>query len=479
MTIPYLDRGGFIIYIFKLQYTMINLCHFKNKRLFKLFILCMLFLSCNKKSIEKETNKTLETAQTVSDSISISVNTAAKSFPILNVWNRYMNSDGLFFQNKKNQKVLLRKKIARYFKRQVVDYNYFDRTKGLGFKSQYIFINENTDSLQLIFEKERFVLDSVNLFLGQLHDAYKSLWSKNRKGGRQIPLEQLEGLYYSFSKEKSMHQNELLKTINNYLFYNYLLIVKPDDSRIDEFFGKIENPVASDPLRGFLFGYAKNRIDVLDFDQIKEESHSKAYMDMLSFSMYTFLSHEDNKGNTKYQAAADWLRTTSFYKKDSVFIEKKIAPLDSELFAQKVQDLELLDTKGRAVSMAEVMKNHPNDFFLIDFWATWCKPCIEGVAMMDKMKMPSNVSIISLSLDKAKDRAKWEKKTKELRQSISYLAVEDSKVNKSFLKFIELQSVPRYILMDKKMRLVDEAFFHPNEPSFLPKLRGVEMWESW
>jgi hypothetical protein len=44
---------------------------------------------------------------------------------------------------------------------------------------------------------------------------------------------------------------------------------------------------------------------------------------------------------------------------------------------------------------------------------------------------------------------------------------------KYFLKLIELHSLPRYILMDENMNLIDQAFTHPEEPDFLSKLENI------
>jgi hypothetical protein len=78
-----------------------------------------------------------------------------------------------------------------------------------------------------------------------------------------------------------------------------------------------------------------------------------------------------------------------------------------------------------------------------------------------------------LSLDKSKDVPKWAKMTVDLGQKITYHADESKKETKEFLKFIELKSIPRYILIDKDVEVLDKDIIHPQDPRFLLRLRNA------
>ena len=93
---------------------------------------------------------------------------------------------------------------------------------------------------------------------------------------------------------------------------------------------------------------------------------------------------------------------------------------------------------------------------------------------MDKMNLPENVKVISLSLDKTKNYSKWKKITKKLKQEITYHMDDTKKENQTFLKFIELKSIPRYVLIDRNLNLIDQAFYHPQTPEFLLNLENIE-----
>ena len=72
----------------------------------------------------------------------------------------------------------------------------------------------------------------------------------------------------------------------------------------------------------------------------------------------------------------------------------------------KLTDITLPDRNGNDVSLLDEVKKHP--FTVIDFWASWCGPCM---AEMPNMKAlyeeyrDRGLGIIGLSLDK--DREAW------------------------------------------------------------------------
>jgi hypothetical protein len=37
-----------------------------------------------------------------------------------------------------------------------------------------------------------------------------------------------------------------------------------------------------------------------------------------------------------------------------------------------------------------------------------------------------------------------------------------------------MKSIPRYVLIDKKLNLIDEAFYHPHEKKFLNYLNNLK-----
>lgn len=76
--------------------------------------------------------------------------------------------------------------------------------------------------------------------------------------------------------------------------------------------------------------------------------------------------------------------------------------------AQAAGNNVLMDRGKRMIGFADMIAAKKDSVVVIDFWATWCKPCLEEAphfAALKKSMANQKVSFIAISLDK--DRAAW------------------------------------------------------------------------
>jgi thiol-disulfide isomerase/thioredoxin len=68
-------------------------------------------------------------------------------------------------------------------------------------------------------------------------------------------------------------------------------------------------------------------------------------------------------------------------------------------------DFTLEDLRGEVVTLSEVLADGP---VILDFWATWCKPCNKALPKLQKLadKYEGRVQVITISIDDPRSRAK-------------------------------------------------------------------------
>jgi len=74
--------------------------------------------------------------------------------------------------------------------------------------------------------------------------------------------------------------------------------------------------------------------------------------------------------------------------------------------ADKAPDFSLKDVDGKTHKLSKLLKEGP---ILLDFWATWCKPCLEELPMIEKIEQAyrkDGLRVVAVSVDNTKSRSK-------------------------------------------------------------------------
>lgn len=81
--------------------------------------------------------------------------------------------------------------------------------------------------------------------------------------------------------------------------------------------------------------------------------------------------------------------------------------------------------------MAELIDQQGDKLIIVNFWATWCIPCVEEiphfVAVFKQYEIQANLDIIFVSLDRAKSLKAVEAFTKEHKMPGKLLLLDDAK----------------------------------------------------
>lgn len=128
----------------------------------------------------------------------------------------------------------------------------------------------------------------------------------------------------------------------------------------------------------------------------------------------------------------------------------------------------LYDLNKKLVDVKEITSK--NKITCVDFWASWSAPC--RVEMSDSKNLreeyaSKGLNFVYISTDK--NSADWDKANKkiELPESVSFLI--PNSAESQLVKQFKINAIPRYMLIDKNGKVIDDDAQRPSDK----EIRGV------
>lgn len=123
-------------------------------------------------------------------------------------------------------------------------------------------------------------------------------------------------------------------------------------------------------------------------------------------------------------------------------------------FSKESLSEKLVTTDNTEILFNEILKKHIGKVTVIEVWASWCSDCVKAMPKVKEMQANNpNVDYVFISMDKAFN--KWQVGIEKHELKGEHYWVNDLKMMKgSFGKSIDLDWIPRYIIVDKKGEIV-------------------------
>ena len=152
-------------------------------------------------------------------------------------------------------------------------------------------------------------------------------------------------------------------------------------------------------------------------------------------------AHSQHDGSTYYFCSKD---CKIEFDSDPLAYLPPVLPRPAPAFVVEMpegKDRALADLRGKVV--------------LVDFWATWCKPCLETMPRLQKLYSAYSArgfEVLGVSIDEDKDRVKKIKKM-VTKMAISYPIFIDAKQTPAWYQF-KVKAIPAMYLLDGESQIV-------------------------
>ncbi|WPO77584.1 TlpA disulfide reductase family protein [Flavobacterium sp. KACC 22761] len=134
------------------------------------------------------------------------------------------------------------------------------------------------------------------------------------------------------------------------------------------------------------------------------------------------------------------------------FITFSCTQAQKKEFSKEALSEKLLASNDKQVAFEKILKKYKGKTLVIEVWASWCGDCVKAMPKVKELQANNpDVSYLFISADKTAD--KWKAGIEKHELKGDHYMMNDG-MKGLFGKAIDLDWIPRYIIVDKKGNIV-------------------------
>lgn len=304
-----------------------------------------------------------------------------------------------------------------------------------------------------------------NLKAMQLGECIKFLKRSSKGKNEKVVIDIMDKVFMLQYPFDSMLNKGTLSVFyqTDYCDYNYRLIKKL----------KLNQPINDSLVAGEKSAtYLVNRLFVpylhVNDKVLREHLIGRMLVKYIQFSQENTFRDVSDFFQNEYP---DNAYSIAIQKLDDVYAKGK-----GENFVDKsTLKVTIIDTMNRINVLGDITKFVSGNFFYIDIWASWCIPCREeffASKKSDSLFSNLNIQKVFISMDDSSAKQSWQYVIRRYNLS-GYHILAGKRLKKYLLKTIyksdSKYTVPHYVILDSKGRIVISNAFRPSESEQLHK----------
>ena len=139
-------------------------------------------------------------------------------------------------------------------------------------------------------------------------------------------------------------------------------------------------------------------------------------------------------------------------------------------FPDKVKNAIVLTADNKELKFSEVLDSLKGQTIFLDFWASWCGPCIREMKhskTVQKKVIDKNVAFLFLSTDT--DQNSWLKGLKIINIKGTHFRIKATDKH-LFQELLKITGIPYYVILDKEGKIANPDAPWPREKRLIPLL---------
>ncbi|KIC62558.1 TlpA family protein disulfide reductase [Chryseobacterium taiwanense] len=132
-------------------------------------------------------------------------------------------------------------------------------------------------------------------------------------------------------------------------------------------------------------------------------------------------------------------------------------------FSKEALNQKLENEEGKSITIKQILDQHKGKILVIDFWAGWCRDCLKALPKAKELEENNkNIDFVFLSLDRSKEGFNKSLERFEMKDKENYWFA--SGWENDFNNYIDLNWIPRYMVIDQKSAIAKYYAISPEDP---------------